>query len=416
MAAASFSAFYFLLHLARGARPTTGANAATDVERFQIKQFSHGLRYSMFRSGTQLAWFLLRGIAMARKFQQAPELAQFYSIYAIAAAEFGFPRHAEKYIEKAIKIARDNEDQISLGVSIMYGGCAYYGLGAYQRAVEFINESDATLSVVGGKWLRHMGKLHRSQSRMMLGNLSDCLVENTDTLRSSIDQGDMRSNCCAYLQTRASEGRFNLDVVLEKMPTNDEDILSTCNLDKARGIRHLYLKRYDEAIKSFERALARPRAALIPNWHVIAGIPFLVQALRLSACALLQSNPTEARARQKRALRLARRGVWICWLFPPEYAFALREYGEVLRDFGKLDKAEKYLRKSCEVSRKYETPYELAKSELSLAEIAVQRGAPGSDEALAAALQRVEAFQSQIGDATRESEKLLAAFCDSLPN
>jgi tetratricopeptide (TPR) repeat protein len=369
----------------------------------------------MFRSGTQLAWFLLRGIALARKFQPTPELAQFYSIYAIAAGECGVPGHAEKYIEKAVEIARASQDQISLGVTTMYGGAAYFGLGSYRRGIETIKESTAALSGVGGQWFRHMGTLHRSQSRMMLGNLSDCLVENGETIRSSIEHQDMRSNCCAYLQTRASEGRFNLDVVLEKMPTNDEDILSTCNLDKARGIRHLYLKRYDEAIKSFERALARPRAALIPNWHVSAGIPFLVQALRLSACALQQSNPTEARDRRKRALRLARRGVWICWLFPPEYAFALREYGEVLRGFGKLDKAEKYLRKSCEVSRKYETPYELAKSELSLAEIAVQRGAPGSDEALAAALQRVEAFQSQIGDATRESEKLLAAFCDSLP-
>ncbi|MCA9178839.1 MAG: hypothetical protein KDB14_30460, partial [Planctomycetales bacterium] len=384
------------IHVIRDWFPAKADITAGDDEEFVIRLFSKASNVGMFISGPKIVWPLLLGINVGERFQGNSALARSYALYSVAAATVGLQSRAANYERRATDMMAESNDFASKAAVKTFIGVSAFGQARHDLVERSCNNALTAFKRVSDKWLEHVALFHLACGQYASGRMDEAIVGAHETFLASYAVQGTRTNCAAYLLQRASEGLVDIDPYLERVVKKDGDTLSTCNLDKALGISCLARQQTTLAIEHLERACQRPRAAWLPNFHAVAGLPLLVGALRLRFEELLPEDPQAAAKTLRRAWRLARRGLWLCPYFPVEHAPALREYALVAELRGRVRTAESFLQKSCSLAENQNAAFELAQSRYELARLRCKLKKLGAEDQLASAGDELAAFRQII--------------------
>ncbi len=367
-----------------------GIREAPIEEQTRLRLFARAFYAGGFTNTPYFLYTLLYGMNRGERWKPTRELAMQYSLFGCILAVFGMSKRSILFVDRAIRMQQQSKDDFGEAHAFGWSAISYFAGGYYSKAVEHAEKAIVRFEKAGDPWEMNLVQLHHACALFMLGRLDEAIVTADEAFRRSAYYEDTRTNCTLYCIARSSEGRNDIDAYIPRVKLVDEDIISTCNLHKALGISLLKRGNIDEAIEKLELACTRPLQNLLPHFHVIPALPLLVSALR--ARAQRDGNRRDL----ARAHRLARRAAWLCRLFPTEYAFALREYGQLLAQQGKHKRAAKVLEKSCGVAARQDATFELAQSNLALARVKVDMGSLGADQELARAEAEIKHFHDLI--------------------
>jgi tetratricopeptide (TPR) repeat protein len=373
-----------------------GTREAPIEEQTRLRLFARAFYPGGFTNTPYFLYSVLSGMNCGERWKPTRELAMQYSFYGCILAIFGMTTRSILYVDRALKIQQQLKDEFGLAHALGWSAISYFAGGFYSKAAEDAKKAILKFEKVGDPWELNMIQLHQACSLFMLGRLDEAIVTADEAFRRSAYYQDTRTNCTLYSIVRSSTGRGDIAAYMPRVKLVDEDILSTCNLHKALGLFLQNDGKLDEAIEKFELAWTRPLKNFLPQFHVIPALPMLVSALR--ARAARDGNGRDL----ARAHRLAQRGVWLCRFFPTEYAFSLREYGEVLAQQDKLKRAAKYLEKSCSFAARQDARFEFAQSALTLARVKVRMNGRGAQEELAKAEAEMQYFSGLIEKGLRQ--------------
>lgn len=382
-------------------RSKTGKPAANSKQRVRLRVYSRMFMPGGFADGLVMGWTVLHGINFGEKFLPTRELGIQYSNYGCLCGILGLQKRAMNYVSRASKIQREFNDDFGVAYAANWSGIMGVATGGYARAEQALREAVERFGKVGEVWEMNMAQLHLGCVLMMQGRLDEALIEGHQAFVRAAKYGDTRTNCTLYLLTRASQGRLPMENYEPHVVHSEADILSTCNLHKAEGIVGLHRNEFDRSIDYFERSCTRPLEKKVPNFHAIAGLPFLVQSLRRQYLANPQNRKPLARA-----WRLARRGYWLCRFFPNELPFALREHGEVAWLLGRKKQALCSFDKSITIAAKQGANYDLGQTQLSRAKLRKEMNLVSNDLEIQAAEAEMQRFSQLIDDGLRKIDAL----------
>ena len=360
-----------------------------------------------FTNSGKMIWAGLTGMNRGERVSHSSSLVYSYAVANVILQSLGLHRLAKVYIDLGINSAIYTNDLWAERVADLFRSMAFYSSGQYGDGLQSYANAIKAITETGDLWELNVHQFHVGCCHWGLGNIIEAAHEACQSFERSVRIGDIRTHCNLYLLTAACDGDLPVASIRETLRETPDDILSTCNLDKAEGIWHLSNRRYEESTAAFERALDIPRRNLVANFHVFAGLPWLIQARRQFANSVESSNPKLSQDLRRRAFRLASRGRWICRFFPTSYPHALREWAHALAHKGKTKRAWKVAVKSCEVAEKQNAKYEYAQSLALRGQLAEQLGLPEAEQQIEEAEQELARFKELMQQTAKETRAAL---------
>ncbi len=368
----------------------------TDRERLSIHSCSGLVGAYFFQNTLKTVWNNLVSMNLAERFMPASPLANSYASHSMAMAMLGWNRRFTRYLDRAIGITQDCNDQLTKGICFNYGGIGLYAQGNYAKSIELLDEALIAFESSGDQWQINLARFHIGCCRFGLGDLAEAISDARETFNRAVSFDDSRTMCSSYLWARSTRGDFPFERLKSCYPCRPDDVMSTVHGIMAEGHWHRFHGRTLESLKSFELAIESIWKSLCINSHMIVAWPELAAALRLHADSLEGSNPNECNQLRQRAFRAAKWSARVMRFFPSAYPMSLREYSLNLLTKGKLAQALKVADKSCSISEKQKAKYEHAQSLLVRGKIAQKLGRPEGDEQVRTAEAAMHEMESAI--------------------
>jgi two-component system sensor kinase len=356
----------------------------------------------------KMAWTVTAGLNRGELGRPSSSSIFATAFHGVLMLMMGWQSRGSRFCSNAIELAEKLNDHWRHAQALSYRGMSFYSSAQYQEGVGIYQQAVEGFASMGDLAEFHLANFHLGCCQYGLGHLTPAIELARATFDSSARVGDMRTHCSLYLWAKATSGNLPLDQLRSRIVTNGEDVLSTCNLDKAEGYWHLHHGRTPEAIESFRRGWVIPMKNVLWLFHSVAGLPPLAMALRLRANELKETDTVSARRLLKEALRYSRLAIWFSWLFPTERPAAYRELSQVYLVKGNVRRALRLARKSCQIAEKQSAAWELAQSDLLRAQLAQQLGMPNADEELQSAEREMSGFRAMIEEAISQETVLSA--------
>lgn len=343
----------------------------SESERLTWRLYSrvaHGYWYVRDKYWT--LWGHLREMNLAERYTETPELAQAYSEHAPAMCLIPWHRRGLDYASRSLAIREAACDSWGKGQSQNFLSIMLYAGSAYEECLDQAQRSISVLERTGDYWEIHMAKFQAAAASYRLGQLKEATNAARSLYESAVRLGDHQASGNAVdLWARASLGQVPKDVVRLESQRPRRDHQGNCQMWLAEGVQLHMAERYDEAITCFRKSVDAVSKTGVMNAYITPNYCWLATSLR---CKLEKSPPkiTQIRKAFIRELgRAARKAIWVSLRFRNDMPHALREYAAYLTYTARQNRAIKMLRKSIRTATQQGASYEVALSELMLAEI-----------------------------------------------
>lgn len=355
---------------------------ADELLCFRIfSRLAHG--YWFIRGKAHVLWAHLRGMNLAERFAPTLELAQSYSEHAPAMSLVPWYGRGIAYARKSLAIRQQLGDLWGQGQSLHYQGVVLYVASRYRECVEKCREAVRLLERTGDFWEVHIARYQVAAGLYRLGELSEAVAEARRIHLSGLELGDFQASGISLdVWGRAADGGVPQDALKVEVDRHRHDAQGTTQVLLGAGASYVSTGEFARAAEAFGRALDVARDAGVMNAYVSPNLAWLASALRLQAQQDTSQIPHRRRRLLRRAARISCCAVWIGFRFRNDLPHALREAGLALALRGWARLARVVLNMSLAVARRHEARFEEAQTNLAMARLGHELGAPGADDEL----------------------------------
>lgn len=339
----------------------------------------------------------LRGMNLAERYPDTPQLAQAYSEHAPVMTLLPWFGRGIAYARRSLEIRRALGDVWGEGQSLHFYGVVLYASSQFEDCLDACREAVRLLERTGDRWEVNTARWHIAYSLYRQGDLARAAEVAREVHRSGQEIGDAQARGIGLAAwSKASCGRVPADLVDAELAAISDDVHTAAEVLQAHGRFLLAEGRSDDAVATLERADAMVRASGLRQEYVAPVQPWLLTALREARANCPPYDTQRGRRSRRRALRVARRARRMARSYKNNQAHVLREVAYLAAEGGRDRKARRLLDRSVDIADQQGAAFERALSLLARGEIGGSRGWSHADRDLSEGRALVEAAQGGL--------------------
>lgn len=355
-----------------------------------------GYPYWFIRGPVPTLWTHLRHLNLAERYPPSQELGRACSMHAIMMTAIPLADRGVSYAERSYEIHGGFGDRLGQGKARSFQTFSLLALGRFREGSIAGREAVRLLQEAGDVWEANMARIILSLSLYYEGHLQESHLTAKLAYEGTMEVGDFSGAAIALYFWAPAAARTLPDGALQRECERErEDPLSESAAIQGRGVELLMKEdKPAEAAVVLEKSLAVARQRGIRNPAIFCGVTWKALALRRVA----EREPdgpskavaiVEARKAASAALRITKR-------YRTSRAEALREAARVAVLMRDDRKARRLFHDSLRTAIEQEAAYEVARTELALAEFELKLGTADAEERVKAAQNKVAVFTSQV--------------------
>ena len=355
-------------------RALTSAGADRDLLAARIYSvLAHA--YWFGRGSVPTLFVHLRGMNLAERYPDTPQLAKAYSEHAPVMTLLPWFRRGIAYARRSLAIRRGLGDVWGEGQSLHFYGVVLYAASRFEACLDACREAVRLLERTGDRWEVNTARWHIAYCLYRLGDLAGAVEVAREVHRSGQEIGDSQARGIGLAAwSKASGGRVPADLIDVELATIGDDVHTAAEVLQGRARFLLAEGNSKDAVATLERADQMVRQAGLRQEYVAPVLPWLLTALR----HLRAETPLYAARRgprsQRHATRVGRRARRIARSYKNNQPHVLRELAYLQAERGHDRKARRLLDRSIEVAEEQGGAYERGLSLLARGEIGTSRG------------------------------------------
>lgn len=384
---------------------------ATEEQRMMLRLLSglaHGCWYARSKSAAFLAH--LRGLNLAERFQDTPELAQLYSDHAPGMTLIPLFSRAIRYVRKSLAIREASQDLWGQGQSRHYHGCVLYAAGRHAECVAECREAIRLLESTGDFWQVHIARYQVAGALYHQGELGEAIRESIKNYESGIRLGDEQaSGIILDVWARAAEGRVPAEILARELARERHDAQGRCQVLLAKGICQIHQNQAVQAVATIREAIQVARRAGVRNAYTLPCLVWMATAQRLAAESCHDRTPKQRQRRLREARRFARAAIRARRLCGNDLAHAYREQGLILAMMGWTRAARRSLERSKQVADRHGARFQSALTLAEMGRLGTEVGWPDGPRLLREGELRLAPLRVAADEALEQSARGPAA-------
>jgi len=347
-----------------------------ETELLAVRLYSRLAHLYWFHKGTVAAlWAHLRGMNLAERYPDTPELAQAYSEHAPGMSLIAYFRRGIAYAEKSLAIRKQLGDLWGQGQSLHFYGVVLYASSRFKDCIEKCRAAVRLLERTGDYWEVNIARYQVAASLYRLGDLAGAVTEAQRMHQSGLELGDAQAAGISLdVWARAALGRLPAEMIHAEVDRPTGDVQRSAQVLAAKGTWLLYNGSAEEAGEVFEQAQELVQRAGVKNAWVAPLLPWQATALRHVLERRSELTPDRRTALLRRACRVARSALRIARSFQNELSHALRENALLAAMQGRYRRARRFFEQSLAVSERQGAIYEHAQTLLARGRVGQELG------------------------------------------
>ena len=355
-----------------------------------------GYPYWFIRGPIPTLWTHLRHMNLAERYPPSQELGRACSLHAIMMTAIPLAARGVAYAERSYQIHGSFSDRLGQGKARSFQTFSLLALGRFREGSNSGREAVRLLHEAGDVWEANMARIILSLSLFYEGHLQEAHLTAKKAYYGAMEVGDHSGTAIAlYFWAPAAAHTLPDGALQRECEREREDPLSTSAAIQGRGLE-LLIKEDNpkEAAIVLERSLEVARKLGLRNPAIFCGVTWKATALRVVA-----EREPEGPSRQA-AIAEAKKATVAALKITKKYrtarAEAQREAALVQVLLNQPAKARAMFQESLQTATQQAALYEIARTEVALAESELKFGTVGAEEQLATAKEKLAEFTSQV--------------------
>ncbi len=355
------------------------------------------------------AWTHLREMNLVERYWPTLELAQAYSEHAPVMTMVPWYSRGLEYAERSLAIRRELGDVWGQGQSLSFCGVVLYAWSRYRECIDRCREAIRLLERTGDRWEQNTATWHLVLCHYRLGELDQAAALAPLVYESASAIGDQAAAGIVLSGwARATNGQVPAEAVATELRRDTGDAHTSTEVRLADALRWLRSGQVEQALSQLEAAAEVIAGKGLRQEYMAPVKPWTATTLRMQAEATDPHAPWTRRRRLRRAARFALGADVLSRSYRNNRPHALRERGIVANLRGRPRRARRLLEKSLVVATTQHAAYEMAMTQVALAELMVALGREGASDQLA----RAEAEKAALEVSRQEPERSSLSLAD----
>ncbi|KLU01903.1 two-component signal transduction [Rhodopirellula islandica] len=393
----------------RGGQPTEEEQMSLSL----YSQIAHAYWYT--RDKYYTLWAHLRSMNAAERFQPTRFLAQSYSEHAPVMTLLRWENRGVEYAGRSLEIRKAFSDVWGQGQTRNFLSILLLSFSRYEACVDQAGQAVKMLERTGDYWEVHIARYQLAAALYRLGRHKEALEQSRINFESALKRGDFQATGNIIdVWARATNGDIPEDVIENELARDLADSQRMCQVLLAKGVREFYHDQFDEAVKSFAKAISVAKATRVKNAYVSPVYPWYCTAMRRQ---FETTVPRSAKRRQRLIRELGhatKTAVKVSKQFTNEIPHAFRERAAYLALTGKLRAAQSAFQHSLQVAEQQGAMVAHAKTLILFADFAAVFGWPIDADAIESARGTLAALECSDYDVNESGSLSLVNRFDSL--
>ena len=369
---------------------------APEQELLAMRLYSRLAYVSWFGSGRiPCAWAHLRGMNLAERHGPSRELGQAWSEHAPVMTMLPWFSRGARYAGRSLRLRQELGDLWGQGQSLGFRGVVSYAASDFVRAAEACRAAVQVLERTGDQWEVNTARWNSAMCLHRSGDLAEAAALARQVHADAEAIGDHTSAGIALsVLARTCGGGVDARQVQIELAHGGADVHRASELHLALALQLRADGELEQAAVALQAGLSAVRRTGLRQEYVAVVPAWQATVLRELAQTTPDHAPRLRRARLRAAARAARRARRWALSYRNNAPHALREAALVASLRGRAARSQRLLRRSCAIAETQGASYELAQSQLALAELELLQG--GSLQARDQAREAVRAFEHWV--------------------
>lgn len=369
------------------------------LESLAVEMFNRNSIGSYSKSTMTMLWTHIKGLNLAETRKDSLGLAYSYGLHPAPAAAVGLADRGLRYSDRAIEIADAEGDMLTLGHIFTMRSMGFFTIGEYSQGVEAGIQGGNYVKSAGDPYLQFLSEIHATLCYSELGMPDKAIPLGIECFERSLKFGQNTGMAGSlYILTLAAGGRLPHSALRTCFTIDDENHFDHSLTNIGEGVWHLRHDRYAEAVAALEESWLSGRRNFVVTPYTIAGISWLLAAIRLQRMHSTLSNG-EDRQLLKKAQSYMRQARLLSRMCPTAKPRLYREIGLFHKERGQRNKAMVWLTRSMQLADRFGSVLERSKTIVKLQELNSEINLPVDqakiDDAIAT-LERIERETDEV--------------------